>query len=110
MKILLVDVSVVGQSVLAKRIQAFDQGEHELLNIEVNLSSPELCLQKVPENDLVILGSELGDRGPALARQIREMRNDIEVIVFVNEHEYSSGVFRLAHGARARKVLPDTAQ
>ena len=110
MKILLVDVTVVGQSVLAKRIQAFDEAEHELLNIEVSLCDPDSCLSKVGEVDLVILGSELRERGPALARQIRERRNDIEVIVFVTEHDYSSGVFRLAHGARARKVLPDTAQ
>jgi MinD-like ATPase involved in chromosome partitioning or flagellar assembly len=109
MKILVVDKTTEAQTFLSKKIDSLESVDQELLNLSVKLSDPESYLSRLPDTHVLLLGAELGDEASSLAHAARIQFPDLEILMFVSPHAYSRGVFRSAHTARVRKVLPSTA-
>ncbi len=109
MKLLIVDSSTEAQAFCAKRIEAFNQGDMEMLDLKVKLVSERDFMERVNEADVLVLGSGLGERGTALARQAMAVVPWLHIIMFVTDEAYGGGAFRAAHSAGVRKVFPDSA-
>ena len=106
MELLLVDRTAEGQSSLANRVGKFDYLDQETLDLHVRLSGIQDYKQKLPGTEALVLGPELGGEARTVARIARETIPNIHIIMIVSEEDYSSGVFRVAHVERVRKVLP----
>ncbi len=109
MKLLIVDSSMESQAYCAKRIEAFNQSDMEMLDLKVKLVSEREYLDRVMEADVLVLGSGLGDRAIAIARQAMSMAPWLHIIMFVTDEAYGGGAFRAAHSVGVRKVFPDSA-
>lgn len=109
MRLLIVDKTAEGQSLCARRIEAFTQSDVEMLDLRVKLVLDKDYAGHIGEADVVILGSGLGDEGPAIARIVRAQMPWMHVVMFVTDEAYSGGAFRAAHSAGVRKVLADSA-
>lgn len=109
MRLLIVDNNSENQAIVAKRIESFNQSDMETLDLKVRLTGEKDFLERVNEADVLVLGSGLGDRAAAMARQAKSMAPWIHLIMFVTDEAYSGGAFRAAHSVGVRKVLPDSA-
>jgi len=109
MKLLIVDKTAEGQALCARRIEAFNASDVEMLDLRVKLVLDKDLMSQIGDADVVLFGSGLGDSGPQLARTALTQMPWLYVIMFVTEEAYSSGAFRSAHAAGVRKVLPDSA-
>jgi cellulose biosynthesis protein BcsQ len=109
MKLLIVDVSTEAQAFCAKRIEAFSRSDMEMLDLKVKLVTEKEFADRVPEADVVVVGSGLGEKGIALARQANTIAPWVQIIMFVTDSVYGGGAFRAAHSAGVRKVFPDSA-
>lgn len=107
MRVLIVDKTAEGQALCARRIEAFNQSDVEMLDLRVKLVLDKDYQAQIHDADVLILGSGLGDTAPALARGALTQMPWLHVIMFVTETAYSGGAFRAAHSAGVRKVLPD---
>lgn len=110
MRILIVDKSAEGQSLCARRIEAFNQSDIEMLDLRVKLVLDRDYLNQIRDADVLILGSGLGEAGPQIARSALAQMPWLHVIMYVAQETYSGGAFRAAHAAGVRKVLPDEAK
>jgi cellulose biosynthesis protein BcsQ len=109
MKLLIVDNSTESQAFCAKRIESFNQSDMEMLDLKVKLVSERDAAERIQEADVLVLGSGLGDRGTAIARQAMAAVPWLHIIMFVTDEAYGGGAFRAAHSAGVRKVFPDSA-
>lgn len=108
MRLLIVDRTAEGQAVCARRIEAFNQSDVEMLDLRVKLVLDKDTFSQLREADVLIIGSGLGDDAAPLARSCLTQKPWLHVIMFVTEEAYSGGAFRAAHAAGVRKVLPDS--
>ena len=109
MKLLIVDHSTEAQAFCAKRIEAFNQSDMEMLDLKVKLVSEREAMERLHEADVLVLGSGLSDRATAMARQATSVVPWIHIIMFVSDEAYGGGAFRAAHSVGVRKVFPDSA-
>ncbi len=109
MKLLIVDVSMESQAYCAKRIEAFNQSDMEMLDLKVKLVSDREYAERVGEADVLVLGSGLGERATGIARQAMSVAPWLHIIMFVTDEAYGGGAFRAAHSVGVRKVFPDSA-
>ncbi|MFN8391721.1 MAG: AAA family ATPase [Bdellovibrionota bacterium] len=110
MRLLIVDRTAEGQSICARRIEAFNQSDIEMLDLRVKLVLDKDYLSQIRDADVLILGSGLGDTAAQIARSALTQMPWLHVIMFVTQEAYSGGAFRAAHAAGVRKVLPDEAK
>ncbi len=108
MKLLIVDSSTESQAYCAKRIEAFNQSDVEMLDLKVKLVNDRDFADRAPEADVLVLGSGLGERAIALARQAMSAVPWLHIIMFVTDESYGGGAFRAAHSVGVRKVFPDS--
>jgi len=109
MKLLIVDNSTESQAFCAKRIESFNQSDMEMLDLKVKLVSDRDFAERVSEADVLVLGSGLGERATAIARQAMSIVPWLHVIMYVSDEAYGGGAFRAAHSVGVRKVFPDSA-
>lgn len=109
MRLLIIDSTTEAQAICAKRIEAFNQSDMETLDLRVKLVGERDYQERIHEADVVVLGSGLGERATAIARQVKSVVPWIHVVMFVTDEAYSGGAFRAAHFVGVRKVLPDSA-
>ena len=109
MKLLIVDSSTESQAFCAKRIEAFNQSDVEMLDLKVKLVSDRDFAERVSEADVLVLGSGLGDKATAIARQAMTIVPWLHIVMFVTDESYGGGAFRAAHSVGVRKVFPDSA-
>ena len=109
MKLLIVDATTEAQAFCAKRVEAFNQGDMEMLDLKVKLVSEREFAQRVHEADVLVIGAGVGERGVALARQAMSLVPWLHIIMFVSDEAYGGGAFRAAHSVGVRKVFPDSA-
>lgn len=109
MKLLIVDATTEAQAFCAKRIEAFNQSDIEMLDLKVKLVGERECVERLHEADVLVLGSGLGDRATALARQANSISPWLHIVMFVTDEAYGGGAFRAAHSVGVRKVFTDSA-
>ncbi len=109
MKLLIVDATTEAQAFCAKRFESFNQSDMEMLDLKVKLISDRDFVDRVTEADVLVLGSGLGERAIALARQAVTLAPWLHIILYVTQEAYGGGAFRAAHSAGVRKVFPDNA-
>lgn len=80
-----------------------------MLDLKVKLVGERDYADRIPEADVLVLGSGLGDRAIAIARQSMSLVPWLHIIMFVTDEAYGGGAFRAAHSAGVRKVFPDSA-
>ena len=107
MRILIVDKTAEGQAMCARRVEAFNQSDVEMLDLRVKLVLDKDWASQVHDADVLILGSGLGDQGPQIARTALSQMPWLHIVLYCTEEDYSGGKFRAAHAAGVRKVLPD---
>lgn len=107
MRVLIVDKTAEGQALCARRIEAFNQSDVEMLDLRVKLVLDKDCQSQIHDADVLILGSGLDDAAAQIARASLTQMPWLHVIMFVTDEAYSGGAFRQAHAAGVRKVLPD---
>ena len=109
MKLLIVDSTTEAQAACAKRIEAFNQSDIEMLDLKVKLVSDRDFAERLSEADVLVLGSGLGERAVSVARQAMAAAPWLHIIMFVTDESYGGGAFRAAHSVGVRKVFPDSA-
>jgi Ni,Fe-hydrogenase III small subunit len=108
MRVLIVDKTAEGQALVARRIEAFNQSDVEMLDLRVKLVLDKDYQSQIHDADVLILGSGLGESASQIARSALSQMPWLHVVMFVTDEAYSGGAFRVAHAAGVRKVLPDT--
>ena len=109
MKLLIVDSNTESQAFCARRIEAFNKSDMEMLDLKVKLISERGYQERVHEADVLVLGSGLGERAIAIAREAMSICPWLHIIMFVTDEAYGGGAFRAAHSVGVRKVFPDSA-
>lgn len=109
MRVLIVDSTAEGQSICARRIEAFNQSDVEMLDLRIKLVLDRDYQSQIRDADVIILGSGLGDGAIALVRSALSQMPWLHVVMYVTDEAYSGGAFRAAHAVGVRKVLPDSA-
>lgn len=109
MRLLIVDSTTEAQAVVARKIEAFNQSDVETLDLRVKLVSDKDYTERLHEADVLVLGSGLGEKATAVARNAKALVPWIHIVMFVTNEAYSGGAFRAAHFVGVRKVLPDSA-
>ncbi|RIL05980.1 MAG: hypothetical protein DCC75_11245 [Proteobacteria bacterium] len=109
MKLLIVDSTAEAQAFCAKRIEAFNQSDMEMLDLKVKLVGEREYADRLNEADVLVLGSGLGERATAIARHGMSVVPWLHIIMFVSDEAYGGGAFRAAHAVGVRKVFPDSA-
>ncbi len=109
MKLLIFDKTTELQAFCAKRIESFNKSDMEMLDLKVKLVGERDFMERLQEADVLVLGSGLGERATAYARQAMSLVPWLHIIMFVTDEAYGGGAFRAAHSAGARKVFPDGA-
>ncbi len=107
MRLLIIDKTAEGQALCARRIEAFNQSDVEMLDLRVKLVLDKDYQTQIQEADVIILGSGLGDDAALIARSALTQMPWLHIVMYVTEQAYSGGAFRSAHAAGVRKVLPD---
>ncbi len=109
MKLLILDYSTEAQAFCAKRVEAFSSSDREMLDLQVHLVFEQDYAEKLEEADVLVIGSGVGDRSTAIARQAMAQVPWLHIIMFVRDDVYGGGAFRSAHACGVRKVFPDSA-
>lgn len=108
MKLLIIEKTVEGQTVCAKRIENFNRSDVEILDLRTKLVLERDYKPQIRDAEVVLLGSGLGiDIAIQITRYIHSEAPWIYIILYVDDKSYSGGAFRSAYDAGARKVLPD---
>ena len=84
MKLLIVDSSTESQAFCAKRIEAFNRSDMEMLDLKVKLVHERDFAERVSEADVLVLGSGLGERATAIARQAMSIVPWLHIIMLVS--------------------------
>lgn len=108
MKLLIVDTNTESQAFCAKRIDSFGQGDIEMLDLKVNLANEQTYIDKLEKADVLVIGSGLGPKATAIARQALSIVPWMHIVMFVTDEAYGGGAFRAAHAVGVRKVFPDS--
>lgn len=109
MRLLIVDSTTEAQALVARRIESFNQSDVETLDLRVKLVGEKDYAERLNEADVLVLGSGLGEKATAIARNAKVLVPWIHIVMFVTNEAYSGGAFRAAHFVGVRKVLPDSA-
>lgn len=109
MKLLILDSTTEAQAFCAKRIESFSQSDIEMLDLKVKLVGERDFADRLPDADVLVVGSGLGERAIALARQANSLVPWLHIVMFVSDEAYGGVAFRAAHAAGVRKVFPDSA-
>lgn len=109
MKLLIVDTSTETQVKVSDRLKQFNNSDMEMLDLQVQLVSEADFQAKISSADVLVLGSGLGDRATAIARQALATVSWLHIVMFVSDEAYGAGAFRAAHSSGVRKVFPDSA-
>ena len=109
MKLLIVDSSNESQAFCARRVESFSRSDLEMLDLKVKLVNEQECAERVVEADVLVIGSGVGERAIAIARQAQAVAPWIQIVMFVSDSAYGGGAFRSAHSVGVRKVFPDSA-
>ena len=109
MKLLILDNTMEAQTICAKRIEYFSQRDIEMLDLQVHLVNENEFLDRLPETDVLVIGSGVGEHAIALVRQALAKVSWLNIIMFVKDSEYGGGIFRSAHSWGVRKVFADSA-
>lgn len=109
MKLLIFDRTTELQAFCAKRIEAFNPSDIEMLDLKVKLVGERDYLERLQEADVLVIGSGLGERATSIARQAMSIVPWLHIVMFVTDEAYGGGAFRAAHSAEVRKVFPDSA-
>jgi cellulose biosynthesis protein BcsQ len=109
MRLLIVEKTAEGQAIFARRVEAFNQSDVEMLDLKVKLVLDKDFQSQLQNADVLLLGSGLGESAAAIARAARAQMPWLNIIMYVTAEAYSGGAFRTAHAAGVRKVLPDSA-
>lgn len=105
MRILVVDQSAEGHTIITKIMEGFESTDKDRLDIQVSLATADNYLSKSSNAHVLILGPGLAESALAIAREVKEKSKDIEMIMVVPKQLYSSATFRLAKLAQVRKVI-----
>jgi len=108
MKLLIIDRTAEGQSLCARRIEAFNQSDVEMLDLRVKLVLDKDYSSQIADAEVVVLGSGLGEDAVQIARGALTQMPWLHIVMYVTDEAYSGGAFRSAHAAGVRKVLPDS--
>jgi cellulose biosynthesis protein BcsQ len=108
-KLLILDVSTEAQAFCAKRIEQFNQVDIEMLDLKVKLVSEREYMDRISEADVLVIGSGVGERATAIARNANSVAPWLHLIMFVTDEIYGGSAFKAAHSAGVRKVFPDSA-
>ena len=106
MKILVVDQVMEHQLEVARVLDGLSRTDRDILDIKISLANQRTYLDKVSDNDVLILGPGLLGRYAELCHSAKAQQPDIEILIFVSDEAYSSNAFREALAAHARKVIP----
>ncbi len=109
MKLLIVDSSNESQAFCASRVESFNRSDMEMLDLKVKLVNEQEFAERVVEADVLVIGSGVGERAIAIARQAQALAPWIQIVMFVSDSSYGGGAFRSAHSVGVRKVFPDSA-
>jgi cellulose biosynthesis protein BcsQ len=109
MKLLIVDGTTESQAAVAKRVEAFNPSDIEMLDLKVKLVGEKEFIDRVHEADVLVIGAGVGERAVVLARQAVSLVPWLHIIMFVDDQAYGGGAFRAAHASGVRKVFPDSA-
>jgi MinD-like ATPase involved in chromosome partitioning or flagellar assembly len=109
MKLLIVDASNESQAFCARRVESFSRSDMEMLDLKVKLVNEQEFSERVVEADVLVIGSGVGERAIALARQAHALAPWVQIVMFVSDSAYGGGAFRSAHAVGVRKVFPDSA-
>ena len=109
MKLLIVDSSNESQASCPRRVVSFSRSDMEMLDLKVKLVNEPECSERVVEADVLVIGSGVGERAVAIARQAQAVAPWIQIVMFVSDSAYGGGAFRSAHSVGVRKVFPDSA-
>ena len=109
MKLMIIDSSTEGQAHLAKKIESFNRGDIEMLDLQVHLVNETDFKNRLSEADVLVIGAGMGERATGVARQAMSLVPWIHIIIFVTDEAYGGGAFRVAHAAGVRKVFPESA-
>lgn len=109
MKLLIVDSSNESQAFCARRVESFGRSDMEMLDLKVKLVNEQEFSERVVEADVLVIGSGVGERAIAIARQAQVLAPWIQIVMFVSDSSYGGGAFRSAHSVGVRKVFPDSA-
>lgn len=83
MKLLIIDTNTESQAFCARRIDEFGQGDIEMLDLKVNLANEQTYLDKLEKADVLVIGSALGPKATAVARQALSLVPWMHIIMFV---------------------------
>lgn len=108
MRLLIVEKTAEGQSNCARRIEAFNQSDIEMLDLRVKLVLDTEFEAQLKDADVLLLGSGLGADAVGIAKTALARAPWLHLVMFVTEEAYSGGAFRAARSAGVRKVLQDT--
>ena len=97
------------QAFCAKRIEQFSQADVEMLDLKVKLVSEREYLDRISEADVLVIGSGVGERAIAIARNANSVAPWLHLVMFVTDEGYGGSAFKAAHSAGVRKVFPDSA-
>ena len=109
MKLLIVDSTNESQAFCARRVESFSRSDMEMLDLKVKLVNEQDFAERVVEADVLVIGSGVGERAIAIARQAHAVAPWIQIVMFVSDSAYGGGAFRSAHSVGVRKVFPDSA-
>lgn len=109
MRLLIVDRTAEGQAQCARRVEAFNQSDVEMLDLRVKLVLDKDYQSQLHDADVLLLGSGLGDDAWTISRTALAKMPWLHIVTFVTVEAYSGGAFRSAHASGVRKVLPDNA-
>jgi len=108
MRVLIVDKTAEGQSLCARRIEAFNKSDIEMLDLKVKLVLERDYQSQLRECDVMILGTGLGESATAIARSALAQVPWLHIIMYVTEEAYSEGAFHAAYNVGVRRVLSET--
>lgn len=109
MRVLIVDKTSEGQTALAKLFDEFSQSDQDTLDLSVSLAGEREFLDRTGKVDIILVGPEFGEAAGMIARRARATAQDAQILMMVRDNSYSSEMFRVAHTAGVRKVLPESA-
>ena len=93
MRVLIVDKTAEGQAMCARRIEAFNQSDVEMLDLRVKLVLDKDYQNQVHDADVLILGSGLGESASQIARSVLNQMPWLHIVMYCTQDAYSGGAF-----------------
>lgn len=108
MKILIVDQNSENQAFYAEKLNRLPATEVETLDLHVMLVDAASYLEHISNMDLIVLGSGLHANALAVARKIKELDPQKNILAFVDEDNFNTGIIKQAHYLGIRRIMSDT--